>query len=186
MAAHYTPGEVLWLLQMGRTEAIDYDAHPRDSCADLSSDPHGGGSSSEDQLPVIARWLDVQRARQAIASHKADAVVLELRANGFTEEEVARLVDLSQPTVNRRFRASLGELVEALGATDEAMAAPVVSMCLTCGEHARVRLREVRRKVKGGYRIVHASKLSACCVFCLTEPLVRRVDPKVRRLRLAA
>lgn len=116
VTAPYTVGEVLWLLQMTRQEAIDYDASPKDSCADLSEDPYGGGSANADpSLFVICRWHDVHDARKRVVRRKGDEFIIRLRAEGFTELEIVRLARVPQATMRRRFRATLAEIVTELG-----------------------------------------------------------------------
>jgi DNA-directed RNA polymerase specialized sigma24 family protein len=114
--SEYSVGEVVWLLQMSHQEAIDYDADPRDSCADLSEDPQGGGSADADpSLFVVLRWHDVHDAAKRVATKKENAHIVRLRAEGFTEEEVARVMDCDRRTLRRRFRATVAEIVAELG-----------------------------------------------------------------------
>lgn len=112
----YTVGEVLWLLQMSRQEAIEYDAVPKDSCADLSEDPQGGGSADADpSLFVVLRWHDVHDAAKRVSIRKENAHIIRLRAVGYTEEEVSARLSLDRRTLRRRFRATLAEIVAELG-----------------------------------------------------------------------
>lgn len=171
--AAYTPGEVVWLLQMDREQAISYDAYPRSSCADLSEDPHGSGSSDgDDELFVIARWWDVMRASARITTDKQTGEIAVLRARGYTEEEVGRMLGLSQPTVHRRFRASLKELLLVLGEFhDDLERESRIPACLTCGQRPRVRLAAIKRRVKGGWRTVQEERQAGVCAVCLREDL---------------
>lgn len=112
----YTVGEVLWLLQMTHQEALDYDSVPKDSCADLSEDPQGGGSADADpSLFVVLRWHDVHDAAKRVRISKENTHILKLRACGYTEEEVSERVELDRRTLRRRFRASVNEILAELG-----------------------------------------------------------------------
>lgn len=115
MSASYSQGEVLWLLSMSREEAILCDAVPRDSCADLAADDGGHAPSADPSLPVIARWWDVRRARDRIRLSKEQEMAARLRAEGFTERELASVLGCSQPTAHRRVSVTLRELVRELG-----------------------------------------------------------------------
>lgn len=135
----YTRSEVLWLRQMDRSAATFHDAYPPSA---LSNAEGGLASSAEETLPAIARWWDVRLAFERVTVDKRDKAIVELRLAGFTEEEVARAMGTSQPTVNRRFRATLLEVMEELGEAypDEPKSyAPVCWRCLA----PAVRLAEV-------------------------------------------
>lgn len=117
--ALYTPGEVLFLLSLTREEAIDVDASQPDSCAHLSEDPIPSGDAGDDaELFTIARWHDVHDARRRIVHSKRDDLLLQLRARDFSQEEIAAVLGSSQPTVSRRIKATLRELLDDLGADD--------------------------------------------------------------------
>lgn len=117
--ADYTMGEVLWLLQMSHQEALDYDTVPKDSCADLSEDPQGGGSADADpSLFVVLRWHDVHDAAKRVSIRKENAHIIRLRSCGYTEEEVSARVNLDRRTLRRRFRATLNEILVELGADE--------------------------------------------------------------------
>lgn len=95
--------------------ALAYDASQRDSCADLSADPHGAAAPSAEgpELPVVVRWREVHEARVR-AQGRLDERVVALRGQGFTEREIAPIIGRSQQTVSRRFRASVVEILREL------------------------------------------------------------------------
>jgi AraC-like DNA-binding protein len=133
----YTVGEVLWLLQMSRQEAIDYDAVPKDSCADLSEDPQGGGSANADpSLFVVLRWHDVHDAAKRVRMSKENAHIIRLRSCGYTEEEVSERVSLDRRTLRRRFRATVNEILTELG-SDQGVAAVVLE------RHVETRVQQI-------------------------------------------
>lgn len=115
MADLYTAAEVTWLLSMTRTDAIKCDSSPRDSWPDLlASGVHSGDDPNGDSgLLVVVRWNDVHIARQAVQG-PIDREVTQLRAAGYTEDEIGVIVGVSQQTVSRRFRASIEAILDRL------------------------------------------------------------------------
>lgn len=117
----YTEGEVRFLLSLTRGEAIDLDASQPDSCAHLTDDVIPAGDAGEDHgLMTIARWHDVHSARRRVVTHQADQAVLQAAAWGLNQREVAQATHLSQATVHRKLRASMGDLLRELGEAHEA------------------------------------------------------------------
>lgn len=177
--AHYSPGEIAWLLSLTYEEAVSADASPVSSTGQLSGDGTSG-SADGPQVPVIARWNDVRRARQ-IVREKRDQEILELRVAGETEQEVAAKVGLSQQTVSRRFRASLRDILDELGgpASPEEVESRL-SLCLECGDRPRARARARYRRVRGkGLVEIAEERQLALCEQCLPAdhpPLVSEVE----------
>lgn len=93
------------------------DAQSADSLAHLSQDDvHGSGVAIEDlDLPVIARWHDVHDAAAKIAGVKELEQIVQLQAGGLSQEEVGAELGISQPTVSRRYKATMTELLAELG-----------------------------------------------------------------------
>lgn len=170
MQGSYTRGEVVFLLSLSRDQAIDMDAHPRDSCAGLSDDHESGGGDDDSGVMVIARWLDVQRAKKAIVRDKESLAILQLRAGGFGERELGRLMGTGQMAVRRRAHATVTEILEHLGgATWETDPDSRVDACLACGSAPRIRLAAVRRRVRGGWVEVLPERQSSVCTACLDD-----------------
>lgn len=195
----YTCGRVLWLLQMGTfedtfsvgdttfrqelLEAVAVDAYPPDSSAHLADDGLGVGGDHDDQLFVVAEWWDVHRARERITADKESREITLLRAAGVTEDEIAAALGTNRMRVRRRFRATLNELLVALGAEDQPDRESRVALCLICGEHPRVRLQPVMRKrrgkppepIKPGEPGRMHGRMAAVCFDCLDPDLRPRV-----------
>lgn len=115
MADLYTAAEVTWLLSMTHKDAIGCDSAPRDSWPDLlASGIHGGDDPNGNSgLLVVVRWNDVQAARRQVQG-PIDREVTQLRASGYSEDEIGVIVGVSQQTVSRRFRASIEAILERL------------------------------------------------------------------------
>jgi hypothetical protein len=162
---------VLWLLSITREEAIEYDAMPRDSCASLSADGSAAAPLIEGSLMVVLRWHDVHRARRIVAGEKLSRMILRLRAEGFTEREVAEVVATPKTTVRRRFDATLSEIVRFLGEAEADEPVPVEASCLVCGAAPRVRLAPVMGKRRGKLRVVSPARTARVCANCLAPDL---------------
>lgn len=163
----YSTGEVVWLLSLGRQEAICDDASPRSGLASERT----GVSSEGPPLPVSVRRWDVRRARNRVVASKRDRQMLELRGAGFTETEVAAETGVSQATVNRRVRASVREIVDELGGEHDqpAEAQSRTSMCMVCAVRPRARHEAVRRRVRGGWKTLVPERQGSLCEQCLDE-----------------
>lgn len=208
----YGRGEVAWLIQMDHEGAVDYDAYPptmhygrtdEDGNATPSSGSSltGAGTAQEDpQLFVIARWVDVRRARrglileqlreeQGLATHVeimrmaeiADRV-MQLRGSGWTEDEVADELGVSRSTVRRRFRAGVDALLQALGEHHAPDRLSYVSACLECAARPRATLEAVRYRVKGGWRTSQPERTAGLCVDCIVEWNTPAVTRRQRQL----
>ena len=115
-----------------------------------------------DEVPLVVRWHDVREAKRRVVTEKRDQEVVRLRAEGLTEEEVAERLGVDRSTVNRRFRASLDEIIAALGGEQVIGKISRPERCLRCGERPRARAIAVRRNVEGlwrpvGERVTHAA-----------------------------
>lgn len=100
-----------------------------------------GGSNAEETLPLIARWHDIKAAMLTVTKEKRDREVMQLRASGYTEDDIARITGLSRSMVRRRFEAKVVELIEELGGEYvEPPRVSVPSKCLECGVGERVYL----------------------------------------------
>jgi hypothetical protein len=120
---------------------------------------------------AIARWREVVDARDRVVRAKLDARILELRLQELGARAVANEVGVSHPTVVRRLRATLDEVLAELGSSAPEASAVVVSrpsMCLTCGSRARARRRSMKQKVAGRWIITPERQLGLC-VECLPE-----------------
>lgn len=163
MQPFYSAGEIAFLLSLTRAEAIDLDASQPDSLAHLAEDPHSGGGDHEQQLPTIARWHDVQAARRRVTAKKADLAIVAMRGAGLSEQEIAEQLGSSQPTVHRRYRATLTEVQAALGGAPEGrMATSRPTMCLQCGIRPRARTRAHVIKVAGIKHEIPERQLGLC------------------------
>jgi AraC-like DNA-binding protein len=74
-----------------------------------------GDSGDDSELFTIARWHDVHDARRRIVRSKRDDLLLQLRAHEYSQEEMATVMGDSQPTISRRIKATLRELLDELG-----------------------------------------------------------------------
>ena len=173
----YSPTEVIWLLSLTRSDAITIDEGFRDSCLGLVAALQGAALSAEGPpVPTIARWNDVHRARTAIIDAKQAVAILQLRASGFSERELARLSDNSRLAVRRRWRTPVDEIIARLGGGDDST--PMLShvdLCLACGEQPRIRLQPVRRRVKGGWETTQEGRMASVCLECLRPELLPRI-----------
>lgn len=183
---YYTRREIVQLLSLTREEAVDIAAGMRDSLAGLS-DPdvalHVTREGADTTVPILARWAEVRQARNRIAKAKDGAMILQLRAAGFPETEIARLMDGDRLAVRRRQRVAIDEILAALGG-EAPDATPVVAnpdACLKCGQAPRVRLREVVTRVRGGWRVDQPERQASVCHRCLSIDLRFRAMHKGSR-----
>lgn len=173
----YTRGEVIWLLSLSRDDAVDLDATPPDSCSHLrGSGDAAAPETDDDRLPVVARWLDVQRARGAILADKRSVASLQLYASGFSDREVANMLGQDRMAVRRKWRATVDEILEFLGGVVEPdPALSHLDLCLRCGQNVRVRLGAVKVRVRGGWRIDQPERQASVCRACLHPGLHSRI-----------
>lgn len=178
MLDSYSRGEVIWLLSLTRDQAIEMDSNHRDSCAGLAASNESGGSISAvaQSVPTIARWADVQRARRDVIREKEGLAILQLRAGGFSEREIAKLSDRDRLALRRRWHATVLEILDRLGGPgqDEGTTSRIDS-CLKCGEHPRVQLLPVKARTRGGWKIVSKGRQASVCRTCLSPELASRI-----------
>lgn len=169
MPGEYSRAEVVWLLSIDDPDDVRaLDEGLVDSLAPLTA---GSGASSADGagVPVIARWHDVRRARERVCAAKLDREIVERRVAGEGEREVAAEVGVSQPTVHRRFRATIDEILEELGGEAEAAAVSLPSVCLSCGGQPVARQPAKRRRVNGRMTVVRPERTSSLCATCVAK-----------------
>lgn len=180
----YTRGEVVFLLSLSRDQAIDMDASQRDSCADLKHDDEGGRiTGAVETIPVIARWVDVQRVKRKLIADKEALAIMQLRAGGYSERTIAELSGRDRMAVRRRWHATIDEIWQSLGGAEPDMTLSHIDLCLKCGLHPRVRLAAVKRRVRGGWKELLPERQASCCATCLDPMLSPRI---IRALAAAA
>jgi hypothetical protein len=164
--ADYTAGEVAWLLSLTRTDAIEHDAP-----SSHLGQPDGAGEGGH-RIPTLARWAEVHGVKRRVVCRRRDALAAELVARGYTQPEVAELLDSSQPTIHRRFKASVRDILAELGgeADDVADAPARPSMCLRCGVRPRARVAPIYLKVRGqAPRQVSPERELGVCALCAVD-----------------
>lgn len=187
---HYTRHEVIYLLSLTREDAIDASCGQRDSLAGLASldsGLHAQRSAEDAPVMLIARWGEVRRARDEIVRAKEGAMIIQLRAAGFPEVEIAKLMGHARLTVRRRQRATVDEILDRLGGPppDPPPVLANPDLCVKCAQHPRVRLEAVRVRIRGGWRTVEPARQAAVCVECLRPGLRHRVALPARTERAA-
>ena len=185
VGARYTRGEVLFLLSLSHDQALELDATPADSCSQLTGkDEPGKGKSksksAEVSLPVVVRWADVQRAKRQLVAHKEGLALVQLRAAGYSESELARLTGRDRLAVRRKWRVTVDEIIDQLGGPEPADTGVTsrVSACIRCGEKPRVRLGAVKRRVRGGWKVVQEERQASVCEDCLAPEFHARMLQK--------
>lgn len=175
---YYTVGEVLWLISLRHSDAVAEDASPPSALGHLSDALNEGGSSSSagPELPVVARWQDVHAAKARVLARKgAEAMrLVELRAQGRSEEEIAKEVGLERSAVRRRVMATTRDVLDELGgeSAGEVLALSHPTLCMRCGQRPRARWAAVKKRVKGGWRTVTPERQASFCAECV-HPDVR-------------
>lgn len=165
--AAYTRGEVTYLLSLSHTDAVlgstIYAALAGDS------DGRQGQDFGDHDVPLIARWAEVHRARGRIVTEKRDLAMTQLRLQGYTEDEIAEVMQVSRRTVGRSWRATIAEVLAALGGEREVTERlDHVDLCLGCGERPRTRvMRRVRVLTQNGWRWQVRDSPSSRCRQCL-------------------
>ncbi len=178
----YTAGEVVWLLSL-TPEEVELEDVP----GSILGQPDGGGEGDGHRIPTVARWSEVQRARERVIRRKARAdagrrevEALELVARGYTQQEAAAIAETSQPTVSRRVRTGLREILAELGgeAAGPAETTSHLELCLACGERPRARVPAVRRKRPGMEPLeLRPERPIGLCVRCASAVEVFAVAP---------
>ena len=112
----YSAGEVAFLLSLSRDDAEDMSVSWADSVGSASADSLPSSTSHEwDPVLLIARWCEVDAARRRVMGSRAEARILHMRlVEEQTEREIAAATGLSQPTVHRRWRSMVDEVVDEL------------------------------------------------------------------------
>lgn len=162
MAGVYTRKEVELLLSIKEREAREAD--------------EGATELGVGELPLVVRWHDVHTARRRVIMAKREQEMIQLRAQGYEEREIAELVGLHRSTVNRAFRASVDETLAVLGGergVGDAVSRP--SACLACGARPRARAIAVRRSSTGLWRPVGEEYQLSSCAVCLPRHVRDRV-----------
>ena len=173
--AGYTFGEITWLLSLTHAEAVDIAASPRDSCCDVvpSDDPSAIRPVGDaDSVSLIARWADVQRARQAVHADREAVFIVSLYGKGFPEAEIAKRAGVDRSTLRRRWRATATEILAHLGREPDKVVTSHVSLCLHCGQRPRARVPAIRHRIPGRGRVVtRPERQASVCTFCLRPDL---------------
>jgi hypothetical protein len=168
----YTVGELVWLLALRYKDALEEDL-PGSS---LMRADGGGGRWGGDptRIPTLARWSEVHAAKERVVRRRRDAIAAELLAQGYVQAEVASLLETSQQTVSRRFRATLREILDELGGPRSSEdASSRVPLCLICGRRPRARAAAVTRNTLGGVQVLRAERDVAVCDGCGDSSFVR-------------
>jgi hypothetical protein len=168
----YTRNEVAFLLSLDHQEALEYAAGLRDSIGRLGSDEsHDTNAVDDGDAPFIARWSEVNMAAARIRVNKENIALTQLRLQGYTDEEVASRLGLGRRTVGRRWRATLLEILVALGGeAEEEVPIDHVDRCLQCGQNPRGRTtRRSRVWTSNGWRWKIIERPSSMCGECLRE-----------------
>jgi transcriptional regulator len=171
----YTIGEILWLLSLTREQAVDLDATPADSLAATSETHAADARTIDGSIPVIARWHDVQQAKARLNATKQELKMVELRAQGQTDKQVAETLGTSRQTVNRKWRATVQEILDELGGEYHESALSHIDLCLNCGKHPRAYLKAVTRKANHKTITTSPARSAAYCTNCITPALHKRV-----------
>jgi hypothetical protein len=168
----YTEGEVVWLLALSYRDALEED-FPGGS---LSQADSGGAGDGGGRVPTLVRWAEVRTAAARIARRKQDVEAAELLARGYTTLEVAVLQRASRQTINRRFRATIAEIVDELGGppTPAADTTSRIALCLICGARPRARSARVTRRLPGGVvQVLQSERELGVCAECADPGTVR-------------
>lgn len=170
-ASGYTRNEVAFLLSLGtHDEALAYATRIVSSLGNLTNETcHPRLGAEDSDVPLIARWAEVHSAKQRIAGEKENLALLQLRLQGYTDEEVGVLLGLGRRTVGRRWKATLQEILDELGETEEVMM-PLdhIDMCLTCGKRPRARTTSRTRIWTGSrWKVKNVERSSSSCSSCL-------------------
>lgn len=191
----YSTAELLALLALSRSEAIEQSSGLGSPMGRLSADGKPSGSSGDDEPPLslFARWVEVhaaarrvvERAEQAYAVRAGeDAVeVLALRGQGLTLREISERITVSRSSVQRGSTDLLAAIVDELGGEPVGDALSQVPACMRCAQRPRTRLPEVVRQQKGGHRVVQPARLSSFCSECKAHVDAAAAAAKKKRRR---
>jgi hypothetical protein len=168
----YSRNEVAFLLSLSHDEAIEHASQLQSSLGKLSEEGHQSFEPEGSDVPFIARWAEVNRARERIVKHKNDLALLQLRLQDHTEKEISVLLNMNVRTAGRRWRATLLEIMEALGGEKTATIMPLdhIDLCLKCGEQPRTRTtKRTRVWVNEKWRWKRTDRPSSMCAQCLEQ-----------------
>lgn len=167
----YSRNEVAFLLSLSHEEAVERTFPVGSSLRKLSDESEGYGFCAEDHdVPLIARWAEVDRAKRRIIANKESIALMQLRLQGYTDEEVAGMLGLGRRTVGRRWRATFAEILESLGGEAESivLALDHIDLCLKCGHNPRGRVvRRTRLWINDAWRWKTVERSSSICTPCL-------------------
>jgi hypothetical protein len=177
IGATYSFGEVAWLNSLSEAEAVDLTAAPRGALGHVADGGgvYTGSDANDDRLPlpVIARWLDVQAAKKRLRLGRDVLAMVQLRAQGVSEEQIAAMFSSNHKSVGARVKSAIRDITNDLNQYAEVVPERLghVSMCLHCGVRPRARLCAIRRHVRGGWKTVQPGKQASVCAECLSEDL---------------
>ena len=170
-AAGYSRNDVAFLLSLTHDEAVEQTFPVVSSLSKLSDETQAHGLADEDrEVPLIARWAEVDRARRRVHENKANVALTQLRLQGYTDEEVAGMLGLGRRTVGRRWRATLEEILQLLGGEydDVELALDHIDLCLRCGQEPRTRTtRRTRLWINSRWKWKTIEVPSSMCEACL-------------------
>lgn len=168
--SHYTVAEVGFLLSIDEEEARNIDAGMGSQLGSLGGEASSGHSSEDPSVFAIARWHDVHDARaRVLANRRAESMVLSLSLAEMPQRTIAAAVGISQPTVSRKLKASLTEILEELGGSAVASSPTSrTAACFECCVRPRARVEELcRRWERGRWRLVRTERQASLCAECL-------------------
>lgn len=166
----YSRNEVAFLLSLTYEQAIEQASQIGSSLGKLTEEGHQSFEPDGSEVPLIARWREVHAAREQVSAQKEYLIVLQLRLEGHTEQDISVLLGLNRRTVGRRWRATLLEILDILGGERAPMLMPLdhIDMCLKCGEHPRARTtKRTRVWINDKWRWRKTDRPSSMCSSCL-------------------
>lgn len=172
MQEGYSRNEVAFLLSLTHDEAIEHAVQLQSSLGKLSEEGHQSFEPDGSDVPFIARWAEVNRARERIVKHKNDLALLQLRLQDYKEKEISVILNMNVRTAGRRWRATLLEIMEALGGEKSGTIMPLdhIDLCLKCGEYPRTRtVKRTRVWINEKWRWRKTDRPSSMCAHCLGQ-----------------
>src|ERR1700684_2121487 len=95
--AGYSRGEVAFLLSLDHEQALEHASGVKDSVGKLTEERgHTTFSPDENDVPFIAVWQEVHQAKDRLEVHKEHVALLQLRLQGYTDDEVAGMLGLGR------------------------------------------------------------------------------------------
>ena len=171
--SRYSWAEVAFMLSVATYEdALAFDTAVPSSLRHVSPDSEQrSGDASDEALPVVVRWVEVQQARARVKLDQHQAEVLERRLQGGeTCREVEAATGINSSKVERGLKNTIRLVLDELGGEAEPTAGPLdrPTMCLRCGQLPRARLRKRRIQV-AGKRITLPERPASLCSACFPE-----------------